>query len=116
MPMTIYIAGPISGHPDYLQAFSAAEKELKADGYIPMNPASLLPQSVFSYDSYIRMSMAMLRECDAIYLLPGWEKSQGACKEYRYALENQMVVVVGNQSNAPIKEVLHGQKAENAAL
>lgn len=27
----------------------------------------------------------ILRRCDAIYMLKGWEKSEGAIKEYKYA-------------------------------
>lgn len=116
MPLTVYIAGPISGNPNYAATFAAAEAQLKADGYIPMNPAALLPQYIFSYDAYLRMSMAMLHECNAIYLLPGWESSTGAQAEFRYADENQLVIIFDSQADVKQKEVPNGQETEVAAL
>lgn len=39
--MKIYIAGPITGIPDYKERFAKAEAELKAKGHAVMNPAAL---------------------------------------------------------------------------
>lgn len=92
MPKTVYIAGPISGCRNYEEVFAAAAAKLKAAGFIPVNPAAL-PGRGFSYEAYLRMSGAMLRECAAVYFLPGWEKSNGACQEYAYAIENGLDII-----------------------
>ena len=45
----IYISGPITGTPDYMERFEKAEKELTENGYSVINPAkvnAMLPQDV----------------------------------------------------------------------
>lgn len=82
--MIIYIAGPMSGKPDYNRpAFMEAQKYLESKGHIVLNPASLpigLPEK-----SYMPICMAMLEQADAIYMLERWEDSVGARAEYLYA-------------------------------
>ena len=75
--MTIYIAGSITNDPDYKAKFDKAEQLLKGFGYVPLNPAWLPPEG-FTYEAYLRMSMAMMLECEAVGFLPGWNLSNGA--------------------------------------
>ena len=78
---TVYLAGKITGDPAYKENFKAAEDYFtKLGGFVPLNPA-VLPSEGFEYAAYIRMSMAMLKECDSICLLPGWKDSPGAKDE-----------------------------------
>ena len=35
----------------------------------------------WEYEDYIKHSLEMLRHCDAIYLMPGWETSEGVKRE-----------------------------------
>lgn len=84
MARTIYIAGKISGDPNYKEKFEAAQKQLEAAGYVVLNPA-WLPSEGFEYDAYMRISRAMLRECEEICMLPDWKDSRGAMEEYIYA-------------------------------
>lgn len=84
--MTIYIAGRISGDRDYKKKFANYQKKLEAKGHVVLNPA-LLPAKGFSYEAYLRMSTAMLKECEVVCFLPDWQKSKGALLEYDLAKE-----------------------------
>lgn len=79
-----YIAGKMRGTPDLGRAhFNAVEAKLRARGAKVLNPAILpvdLPDEV-----YMPICLAMLREADIVVLLDGWEDSQGAGLEKRYA-------------------------------
>lgn len=46
------------------------------------------------YEDYMKMALAMLDLCDAIYMLSDWEKSCGANREYGYALGKDMIILV----------------------
>ncbi|WP_101909006.1 DUF4406 domain-containing protein [Marasmitruncus massiliensis] len=78
---TVYLAGKITGDPDYREKFTVAARELEAAGFIVLNPA-ILPQEGFTWEAYMRMSMAMLDECTSVCFLPDWKDSQGAIWEY----------------------------------
>lgn len=86
MAKTVYIAGKISGDPNYKEKFNTVQKILEAKGWIVLNPA-WLPSEGFEYEAYMRMSMAMLIECDAVCFLPDWKESKGAAQEISIARE-----------------------------
>ena len=82
--MVVYISGPMTGLPNYnREAFFAAQKKLEADGHTVLNPA-WMPDGLEDWE-YFNIDFAMLGACDAIYMLKGWEKSNGAKKELGYA-------------------------------
>ena len=88
-PKRIYIAGPMTGLPEHnFPAFYAAADRLRQGGWDVVNPAENfggrtdLPRS-----AYLRADVAALTQCDAIALLPGWEKSAGAALEAALAAE-----------------------------
>lgn len=87
----IYIAGKITGTTDYIERFAKAEAWLSQNGYegAIINPARVnsgLPPEATSYKDYIHIGLSMLRTCDAIYMLKGWEESLGASLELQYAM------------------------------
>lgn len=82
--MKIYIAGKITGNPNYKEQFAAAEKKLKAEGHQVINP-TWKPEGL-PYKQYIDMGLMELQQCDVIYLLSNWKDSKGARMEYIYAL------------------------------
>lgn len=45
-----------------------------------------------THDEYMRVCLEMLKMCDAIYMIPGWETSKGATKEYEYAKKLGLIV------------------------
>lgn len=76
--MRFYIAGPITGDPDYKQKFAAAV-EIFAKGWpddIALNPA-VLPEGM-NPGAYMSICLPMLLMADSVFLLPGWETSAGA--------------------------------------
>lgn len=88
--MKIYIAGKITGNPNYKEEFATAERELKKMGHTVLNPVK---NEGFSYKDYIDMGLCELMKCDAICLLPGYEYSKGALLEKHYAKVAGLVVI-----------------------
>ena len=69
--MKIYIAGKITGDPNYREKFTEVAKELRQRGDSVMNPACLSEDKEFC--------------CDATVLLPDWQDSRGARIELQTA-------------------------------
>lgn len=107
--MKIYLAGPMSGLPEFnFPAFDRAAEALKAEGHEVFNPAEH-DRKVWGDMETIR-AKANYRDClradlnwildhaEAIALLPGWEKSRGACIEKALAdVLNLVVVYIGKE-------------------
>lgn len=81
--MKIYIAGKITGEPNYKEKFDIAATSLEAQGHIVLNPAEL-PEGLRQAD-YMRICFAMIDTAHAVYLLKNWEDSRGATIERNYA-------------------------------
>ena len=93
--MRIYISGAITGTDDFMERFAKAEKELTEQSYSVVNPAKVnaqLPEDT-TYEEYMKMSFCLLILCDVAYFLNGWRNSNGANKEYRYALEHSIKAI-----------------------
>jgi hypothetical protein len=82
-PRIIYIAGPMRGIPAHNEpAFKAAEQQLIDAGWAVVNPVYFfLNQLGIPQHAYMRVCCAAVKACDAIYLLRGWEESEGASTE-----------------------------------
>jgi len=102
---TIYVAGPMRGKPNWnYEAFNRAEDMLVKMGWDVINPATLDTNSretqeldctpeEFDPDrdklhrevnrKIMKRDLdAICDSCDAIYMLEGWQMSQGACAEF----------------------------------
>lgn len=93
--LRIYIAGPMSGLPDFnYPSFDRAAQDLAAAGYEPLSPAvpaHLSPTNPgeladgLSYEDVLASSLQMLLNADAVAHLDGWERSHGARLEVALA-------------------------------
>lgn len=81
--MKVYIAGRITGNPDYKREFEEYAEIIEESGHIPLNPA-VLPAGMTPAD-YMRVCFAMIDCADMIAFLPRYEKSEGARLELAYA-------------------------------
>lgn len=83
--MKIYLSGPMTGVENYKIIFNLYEDTLTNLGFSVFNPAWFDYKNGWSYDEILDLDLAALKNCQAILMLPGWEKSKGACIEYGYA-------------------------------
>lgn len=80
--LKVYIAGKITGNPEYAAEFNeAAERLSDDDDAIILNPA-ILPEGMSERD-YMQITMAMLMTADLAVFLPGYKESEGAMIEWK---------------------------------
>ncbi len=100
----IYIAGPMSGYPNFnFDAFYQAAEDWTKLGYEVFNPADKEGETLseeskvdgdpvqaqkdgFNFRSVYTWDVNKVIEADAIYMLPGWENSPGARGEHAVAV------------------------------
>ena len=96
-PLRVYIAGPMRGYKNNNHdEFDKAEKQLgKLRVWDPVSPArSDRDQGVDPADNMTKLELrkALKRDvdlifgCDCLYMLRGWERSEGARMEHSLAL------------------------------
>lgn len=81
-----YLAGPMSGLPDFNRpAFFAEAQRLQALGHTVLNPA-ILPDGLEQHQ-YMGIRIEMVKAADQLVMLPGWMDSSGAKAEYALAMK-----------------------------
>lgn len=92
--MKLYLAGPMRGYPAFnFPAFHTAAAALRAAGYTVWSPAERDEQEGFNPNTdvaqplkyYMKYDLPAVLDADAVAVLPGWEKSTGACLETHVA-------------------------------
>ena len=91
----IYLSGPMTGLPDYNRpAFNEVAKELRAQGKSVFNPADIGPkENIMPRAWYMRKDLEGLMSSDSIYVLPGWDTSEGARLEVAIAKELELPII-----------------------
>ena len=92
----IYIAGRVTGlQPEqYEPMFATVKKELEAAGHEVVNPLKdIHHEDTSNWGLTIMECLSCVAQCDAIAMLPGWEKSHGAQMEYHFAVGNGLQVL-----------------------
>ena len=87
--MKIYLSGKISGTDltHTRKRFSSVADKLQVLGYEVTNPlCNGLPETA-PWEEYIAKDIINLIDCEGIYMLQGWEDSQGARIEHAVAKE-----------------------------
>lgn len=95
MKNKVYISGPITGHDkqEVAQRFEAAKKLFQNTEYKPISPLENgLPASA-TYEEHMFRDLEMLAECEAIFMLKGWERSKGCKIEFGFAMSNKITII-----------------------
>ena len=79
MKTKVYIAGKITGDQNYREKFGFVQKQLEAEGYIVLSPATL-PVGMSTAD-YMRICFAMIDTADEIAFLDDYEKKRRVRKK-----------------------------------
>lgn len=93
--MKVYIAGPMTGIPEYnYPEFHVASIALARAGHEPVNPAQDHghPLGTKPWHWYMRRAITLMMTADAVALLDGWEGSSGAVLESELAIQLDMPV------------------------
>jgi hypothetical protein len=92
---SIYLSGPITGHPDFKERFGSVAAALRRAGWIVLNPAET-PAGLSEF-SYMDIACAQVRSADAILMLDGWRYSTGAQCEHALAAKCEKVIYTESQ-------------------
>jgi hypothetical protein len=86
----IYLSGPMTGYPNFnIETFNFWTEFYETCGYKVHSPPQISPvDGEKEYQDYLRSDLNVLinEKIDAVYVLPGWEKSKGALLEARIAM------------------------------
>jgi len=95
----IYLAGPYTAHNveeinNNVTAAIGVQAELMRGGYAVFCPHANYGHGLgdVDYQAVMNMCFAHLLTADLVVMMPGWEKSTGACQEIGFATAKNMPV------------------------
>lgn len=94
----VYVAGPMTGIVDHnFPAFNEMADLLRGLGYHVENPADHGVIDGAEWADYLRHDISRLASCEALVLLPGWDRSRGALLEVHIAKALGMRIMLAEQ-------------------
>lgn len=123
MKPKIYLSGPMTGfvncnHP----AFNAAADRLTYYGYNVVNPAKNGLDKRSTWVEHMRRDIALLTDCETIYMLRGHELSKGSTLELHIAKSLHMPVFYQGKDDeklfllSPLKQGIVMQQIQTTVL
>jgi hypothetical protein len=98
-PLVVYVAGPFGAPTPWgveLNVRLAEEVALKVAlvGHYPLCPHAMYRNydGTRPYEFWIAATLELLKRCDSVLLVDGWERSRGAIGERDYAIAHGMPV------------------------
>lgn len=101
--MKVYVSGKMRGVHNYNRGqFDRWTRQLKELGFDAVNPMEIgdsiatpdeIDASPELVEKVLEADIAALRKCDAIFMLRGWETSEGARRELKVALEMNIPIM-----------------------
>jgi len=78
------------------------------DGKAEFNKAEgrIVPDTGFTIADALRRDFKVILDCDAVALLPGWEKSEGACRELGLAIDIGLPIYYVNPADGSLNAAL----------
>lgn len=80
--MKVYIAGKITGDPDYRKKFEEVALKFELEGETVLDP-SVLPEGMTPAD-YMRICLAMIDTADLVVFMKDFRQSRGAMLEHAW--------------------------------
>ena len=99
----VFIAGPFTadtGHGVYLNVLNAERYilPLAEAGACPVCPHTMTRNfdGTMTWKRWMAVTLCMLEACDAVLMVPGYQSSAGAMREYDRAVELRLPVFIVN--------------------
>ena len=111
MSKLVYIAGPMRGRPNWnYPIFNHYAALYRQAGWHVINPVDI--GNLFGSPSYLEANPRILKlvmdielccvaRCDAIFLIDGWETSDGARNELQVALNRRLIILSSKEAQFP---------------
>lgn len=87
MTDAVYLSGPMRGLPGFnYDLFNSVAMAMREGGLVVLNPAENFDGATdLLFSEYMRADLKMLLKASTIFMLPGWQDSEGARIEYQVA-------------------------------
>ena len=90
----IFLSGKVSGiESEAKMIFKQHAKEFEREGSLVLNPMDLPDNHDKSWESYMKVCLSALINCDSIFMMKNWTESRGAEVERRLAIELGLKVI-----------------------
>jgi|GEM_PF-274230 len=89
----VFISGKISEDGNYIKKFERKQDELRVQGYLVFNPATIIDPFI-EYDEQMKQCFELIDLSDRVYFLRDYRTSKGSMMEYNYARSKNKVMVI----------------------